>query len=104
MPRGLLHDCKDLLDVCVGNRLMEQVRHRVDENTPRLPPPQWHAETAGPIPKVEALRVRRARYATEPLGKSLCVAVGAPGRDLVTTSHWIPGGVGPLDRTLVTHV
>ena len=64
-------------DVLVGNVLVEEVAHRVDEDHPRPPPAERLLEPLGPEPEVEALLVGVARHAAEPLGERLGVAVGA---------------------------
>jgi hypothetical protein len=58
---------------------------------------------SGHEPDVEALFEWMAGYAAESFGKSFRVAVFAAWADLGTATHRIPRGVGPLDRTTITH-
>jgi hypothetical protein len=39
----------------------------------------------------------------KPLGESLGVAVFASGTDFRAAADWVPGGVSPFDRGVLTH-
>src|SRR5262249_11892671 len=83
--------------------LVEEVAHRVDENTLGLPPLQRKPEPAWPQPKVEAVLVRMTWHAAKTLCKRECVTMLAPGAHLRATSHGIPRRVGPFDLRVVAH-
>ena len=93
----------DPLDVVVGNVLVEQVAHRVDEDHLRRAPPQRLRELLRDEPQIEALLVRMAWHAAEPLGERLGVAVLAAGADLRAAADRVPRRVGPLDFRVLSH-
>lgn len=66
---GLGHDHKDLLYVAVGDRLMKQIRHGVDEDGVRPPPVQRLGQVLRPPRRVEALRVGMPRHAAPAFGE-----------------------------------
>jgi hypothetical protein len=76
MVVGAHHRVEDEPDVVIGDVLVEEVGHRVDEDQSRPPPPQRQLQARGPDAQVEALLERVARNAAEALGERLGVADG----------------------------
>ena len=103
MPLGAAHHVEDVLHKLVGDVLVEQVAHRVHEDHPRPLPTQRLVEPFRPEPKVESLLVGVTRDTAPSLGECFGVAVGAARRDLVAACDRVPGGLGPFDRTSVSH-
>src|SRR5262245_11743728 len=91
------HNSGHLLDVLVGNSVMEQVTHRVHEDHFRRRPSEWLSEFFRYDAEVEALLVRMSGHSTEAFGKRLGVAVKTARTDLRATPHRVPGRVGPFD-------
>jgi hypothetical protein len=83
VPIRLGHDLGDQNDVFVGDVLVEQVAHRVDEHHLRLGPKERFGQFLGNQTQVEALLVGMARHAPKAFGERLGVAVGATGLILV---------------------
>src|SRR5437868_3258707 len=83
---------------------MKKIAHAVDEHHLRRRPAQWLGKFLRHQAKVEALLIRMARHATESLGKDFGVAMSASRTDLRAASHRIPGGVGPFNGGIGTHV
>jgi len=77
MLGGSRHHVEHASNVFIGDGLMEQIAHRVDEHSTGFVPEQWNGQAFRPEPQVEALLVRVPGYAPEPLSESLGVAVGA---------------------------
>src|SRR6266536_475687 len=100
MLMRLSHHSRHLGDEMIGYQLMEQVGHRVDEDSTRLLPLEWIVE---PI-RVEndilgsELSSPRLLRPPEPEGKGLRIAVTAALGDLGAAGDRIPGRVGPLNR------
>jgi len=91
------HDVEHALNECIGNPLVEQIAHAVDEDPAGSTPAQREIKT---------VRVKSdvGKLASPPaLGHSLCVTELAPRGDLRAASDGIPCGVGPLDRAQFPH-
>src|SRR6266545_3028575 len=82
---------------------MEQIGHRVDEHTARVTPAKRRVKAFRSKREVEATFEGMTANTSEPLGKRPCVTVIASRTDLCTPSHWVPRGVGPLDRCPLAH-
>ena len=54
---GALHHLEDIGDEVVGDTLVEEIRHRVDEDPPGSLPLKVVLEAVGPEPETEALLV-----------------------------------------------
>lgn len=79
MPVGGQHDLTDLRDVVVGNLIVEQVAHGVDENLLWLRPAQRIRQVFRHQAKVEALLISMAGNSPPSLGEGFGVAVLQPG-------------------------
>ena len=97
MPVGPDHHPDDGEDLVVGDVLVEQVAHRVDEDHLGTGQPERLEEFLRDSSQVEPLLVGMAGDAPEPLGEDLGIAVGASRADLGTPPDRVPGDVGPLD-------
>ena len=90
MPVRGLHDLAHLLDIVVGNVLMEQVAHRIYKYHSRLYPTERIKQSFGDDSKIKAQLVRVSRYAAKTLSECFSVAVFTAGADLSATSDRIP--------------
>jgi len=97
------HHVEHLGDVLIGDVLVEEVAHRVDEHDARAAPAQRHLQALRPQAQVEALLVGVARHTAPALGERLGVAMRASGRDLRASRHRVPRGLGPLDGAHLCH-
>src|SRR5690606_873204 len=100
------HHPEDRGDLLVGDALVEEVAHAVDEDAARPLPAQRLVEALGQEPHLtgparallaehgQALVLRRETAVRDTLG----VAVLAATRDATTADDRIPGRVRPLDR------
>jgi len=79
MLRSRCHYVEYAADVVVGDGLVEQVAHRVDENSSRLVPEKRSGQAFRPEAEIEALLVWMAGHASEPLSERLGVAVSTSG-------------------------
>lgn len=115
------HHGEDLVDVLVGELLVEEVAHGVDEDAPRLPPAEGFVElcrdeldAAGPA-RARGRHLREAgkdtgvrvalleRVAREPRRDPLGVAVAAALGDPRAAPNGVPRRVGPGDAGAATH-
>jgi len=86
----------------LGDSLVEEVAHRVDEDHPRARPLQRLLQSLWPELQRKTLLVRMPRDATPALGERLCITVRAARRDLVAARHWIPGRLSPLNCAVIS--
>ena len=91
------HDGGDVHDVIVGDEIVEEVAHGIDENHFGLAPAERLGEFFGNEARIEALFVGMAFDAAESFGKGFGVAVFAAGADFGAATDRVPGRVGPLD-------
>src|SRR5262245_28149737 len=82
MPRSEAHRREDGIDEVIRHVLVEQVAHRVHEDSTGLFPRERKADPLRPQPKIEALLVRMSRNPSESLREGQGVAVLASGTDL----------------------
>src|ERR1700710_621474 len=93
----LCHDRKDSTDVLVGNPLVKQVAHGVDEDDPRLLPLEWVIKPTRPELQVETLLISIPFDAAPPLGEGLGVAMSTARGDLVAARDRVPRRFCPLN-------
>ena len=101
MVVSLQHDVPHLAQVVVGDVLVEQVGHAVDEHVGRLPPPEGFVEPSRAQGDVEPLGPTAA--AAEPFGDAKRVTVVAPGAHLGTAGDRVLGVRGPRNAAILTH-
>lgn len=104
MLRAERHYRKNLVDELVRNILVEQVAHRVHEHTPWLAPFERLGQFLRHQPQVEPLLVRMPRHAAPALSKRLGVAMRATRTYLRAATDRVPGGIGPFDLAVLTHL
>jgi hypothetical protein len=90
VPSGPQHHVEDAPDELIGDVLVEEVRHRVDEDPAGLLRSEWKIEALWPEAKVELLLVGMPGDTAEPLGKGECVAVVVPRGNLHAPSGGVP--------------
>ena len=100
---SLAHRLEDLGDHLIGDVLVEEVAHRVDEDELGLAPLQRKLQAVRPEPQVEALLVRMTGNAAPALRERLGVAVRASRGDLVAARDGVPARGGPLDAAVLGH-
>ena len=98
-----VHDPEDRLDEFVGNGFVEQVAHGVHENKPGRPPREGLFQNRLVDGDLEAISVFFKAHGLEPSCHSLGVTMLAPGTDLATTRHRVPGDVGPFYARISRH-
>lgn len=103
MPVRPRHDIEHALDVLDRHVLVKEVAHRVHEDRLRLPPPKGQLQHVRLEGEREPVPIIRLPHRLQPLGHPLGVAVLAPGTDLVTPRHRVPGRLRPLDFRSVSH-
>lgn len=97
MPIGAHHDIEDFLDVIVGDFVVEEVAHRVDEDDLGFLPAQWDFEGLGLQRDGKSIAIGRLSHRLQPARHALRIAMLAAGADLGTASDRVPGGFGPFD-------
>src|ERR1700687_4008041 len=101
---GGLHDLAYHLDILVRYGTLEEVAHRIHEDSTMLGPAQRFVELRRYQAEVESLLVRMTMHPPESLGKSLGVAMLAARANLHASPHRVPSGIGPLNLRVVAHL
>ncbi len=97
MPRRFRHDLENADHVLLGDIGVEQIAHRVDENSSRPAPGEWLFQALRPKRQVEALRVWVTWNTTPAFSKGLRVAMVTTWAHLGAPRHGVPGGGRPLN-------
>src|SRR5262249_26015507 len=103
MPRRTLHHASNHCDVPGRHVLLEKITHRINEDPPRILPPERVFQFLGDESQIEPLLKGVSWHAAEAFGESLRIAVLAAGTDLHASADWVPSGIGPLDCAAVAH-
>jgi len=97
VPIRFGHDGGDVHDVVVGNEIVEEVAHGIDEDHFGLAPAEGFGEFFGNEARVETLLVGMAFDAAKAFGEGFGVAMFAAGADFGAAADGVPGCVGPFD-------
>ena len=103
MPVGLPHDSGDLQNVAIGNGLVEEIAHRIDEDLSGAFPAKGLRKFLRNQPNVESLFEGMSRNTSKTLCKSLRIAVLTSGADLRAASDRIPRRIRPFDLGMFAH-
>lgn len=100
MPVGRDHHLRNGQDVFVGDSVMKQIAHGVDENHFGISPTERLRELFGHESQVEALLVGMPLDAAKTLCERLGITVFAARADFRAAAHRVPGCVCPFDGRL----
>src|SRR5216683_2807449 len=103
MPLSLSHCAEDRLYEWERDVLVEEVRHRVDEDEAGALPPQRNGQALRPELQIEALLIGMPRHAAKAFSEGLCVTVCAAWTHLVAAGDRVPSGVRPFNPAVVGH-
>src|SRR6185437_1821506 len=104
MPIRRDHHLRDGHDVFVGDRVMKEIAHGIDENHFGVAPAERLRELFGHESQIETLLVGMTFNAAKALGERLSVAMFAARADLRAAAHRVPCGVCPFDRRIERHM
>jgi hypothetical protein len=103
VPVGLFHRVEHGTDVRLGNVLVKEIAHRVDEDHARPLPIERLLEALGPQGEIETSLERMPGHAAKAFREPGRIAVIATDADFGTAGYWIPRRVGPFDGGVVSH-
>jgi len=104
VPTGGGHNFRDSDDVFLGDLVVEEIAHRVDEDHFRCAPAERFGQFFWNETQVEPPLVRVAFYAAETFGEGFGVAVFAAWTDFGAAPNRVPGCVRPFDCRVGAHV
>lgn len=107
------HNFENAEDEVFGNCGVEEITHGINEDHARSLPPrgqiqliamQSESESGAGCSWIPIVLVSRVPHPLETRGQIQSVAVIASWTYLIAPAYRVPGGIGPLDRRLFTHV
>ncbi len=104
MPICLFHNIKACCEKIFRHRLVEEVRHAIDEYFAGTLPLEWKFNRSWVKRELEAALVLSVSHLPKPLRESFSIAVLATRGDLGTSRRGIPGRIRPLNWRFVTQV
>ena len=103
VPVSIFHDGENAIDERLRYVFVEQVTHRIDEDSTRSLPRQRLPEAFWSKREIKPIFERMSGCPAKPLGKPFGVAVVASTGDFGATRHRVPGCVGPFDCGFGAH-